>query len=351
MSIRVMTRVWEHSGHKGSNLLLMLALADNANDDGIAWPGQKYLADKIRMSERTVRRLVGELVESGELEVLEQGGSGPRATTMYRITVRDKADKMTAIENDQGGQDDLPKADTRVRKGGHSYVRRTVIEPSDKPSYTPHTPQGGDVNASDVSDTPGDDPAETTKPKRRKAGELLPEDAERFDRWWAIYPRKEAKATARRAWDRIRPDNDLTDQMITAVSVQAKANDWEQPDRRQFIPLPASWLNAERWNDEVPVAGAGVTVETRPVGSTGRYTPTRDNSREAAVQRAQARATPEWTRERLAEAGLPVTEQQWHEYTTGAADTRWRDVLTGEQMEALNAAFRRLVNLEMTALG
>jgi hypothetical protein len=34
MSIRVMTKVWDHSTQKGSTLLLLLALADHAADDG-----------------------------------------------------------------------------------------------------------------------------------------------------------------------------------------------------------------------------------------------------------------------------------------------------------------------------
>ena len=39
MSIRVMTQVWDTSEQKGSALLLLLALADHAADDGFCWPG------------------------------------------------------------------------------------------------------------------------------------------------------------------------------------------------------------------------------------------------------------------------------------------------------------------------
>jgi len=39
MSIKVMSYVWEASKAKGSELLLLLAIADHAADDGYCWPG------------------------------------------------------------------------------------------------------------------------------------------------------------------------------------------------------------------------------------------------------------------------------------------------------------------------
>lgn len=70
MSIRVMSTVWEQSDQSGSSLLLLLALADHADDDGYCWPTTKHLAKKIRMSVRTVIRMVGALEQEGELHVI-----------------------------------------------------------------------------------------------------------------------------------------------------------------------------------------------------------------------------------------------------------------------------------------
>jgi hypothetical protein len=67
MSIRRMTAVWEQSAHKGNELLLLLALADNANDDGYCWPSIDTLAGKTRLSRSTVIRLCEKVEESGEL--------------------------------------------------------------------------------------------------------------------------------------------------------------------------------------------------------------------------------------------------------------------------------------------
>jgi len=74
MSIRVMTKVWDTSQQSGSALLLLLALADHAADDGFCWPGVERLAHKIRMSERSVTRLLKTLEEDGDLHVIRQNG-------------------------------------------------------------------------------------------------------------------------------------------------------------------------------------------------------------------------------------------------------------------------------------
>jgi hypothetical protein len=85
VSIKIMTRVWEESKQGGSKLLLLLAIADNANDDGYCWPGQEYLAKKIRMSKKSIPRLVKELQNDGELFV--NGRSGNGLSTEYVVLV------------------------------------------------------------------------------------------------------------------------------------------------------------------------------------------------------------------------------------------------------------------------
>jgi hypothetical protein len=70
-----------------------------------------------------------------------------------------------------------------------------------------------------------------------------------FNGFWLAYPRKEGKASALKAWRRIRPNMDQADRILTAVMLQTK-NNWHGREK-QYIPLPASWLNGERWEDEI----------------------------------------------------------------------------------------------------
>ena len=62
MSIKVMSIIWERSERSGSELLLLLALADHADDSGACYPSVSRLAAKTRMSERSVQYMLRSLV-------------------------------------------------------------------------------------------------------------------------------------------------------------------------------------------------------------------------------------------------------------------------------------------------
>ena len=72
---------------------------------------------------------------------------------------------------------------------------------------------------------------------------------ERFDRFWAVYPKKTAKQGALSAWQKLKPDNELTEKILLALERQKKSVQWQR-DNGQYIPYPASWLNGRRWEDE-----------------------------------------------------------------------------------------------------
>jgi hypothetical protein len=68
MSVRTMARVWEHSQQTGTHLLMMLAIADFADDDGRAYPSVNTLAKKCRMKPRNANVILAALRASGELK-------------------------------------------------------------------------------------------------------------------------------------------------------------------------------------------------------------------------------------------------------------------------------------------
>lgn len=84
MSVRTMAKVWEVSQHSGTQLLMLLAIADFADDDGIAWPSVDTLAKKCRTTPRNANLVLAALRASGELQVaLNQGHGG---SNRYRLT-------------------------------------------------------------------------------------------------------------------------------------------------------------------------------------------------------------------------------------------------------------------------
>ena len=83
MSIRTMDRVWKNSMQSGGKLLLLLAIADFANDKGMAYPGIDTLAEKTRQSRRTVQRQLAEL--EAEQEIAIEPGTGRSNTNTYWV--------------------------------------------------------------------------------------------------------------------------------------------------------------------------------------------------------------------------------------------------------------------------
>lgn len=71
-----------------------------------------------------------------------------------------------------------------------------------------------------------------------------------FAAWYDAYPRHEGKGQARKAYATARkkasPETLLAG--ARAASVRYATSD------RQFVPLPATWLNGERWLDETQIA-------------------------------------------------------------------------------------------------
>ena len=95
--------------------------------------------------------------------------------------------------------------------------------------------------------------------KKEKEGENKIEnkkksyDADGFAAFWAAYPKKAGKADALKAWNKLKPDVVLQEQMGKALEVQKQSQQWRK-DGGQYIPMPATWLNGRRWEDEAPQA-------------------------------------------------------------------------------------------------
>lgn len=76
MSFEVTGRVWRESRAGGSGRLVLLALAELADADGVCWPSMEVLCRRVGLSARQVGRLVAGLVGDGELEMQKGGGMG-----------------------------------------------------------------------------------------------------------------------------------------------------------------------------------------------------------------------------------------------------------------------------------
>jgi hypothetical protein len=72
-----------------------------------------------------------------------------------------------------------------------------------------------------------------------------------FDAFWQAYPRKTAKPQAAKAFARLRPDDTLLSEMLSALTLQSQSDQWQR-EGGQFVPHASTWINNRRWEDQMP---------------------------------------------------------------------------------------------------
>ncbi len=145
MSLEVLTAIWRNPPCKGGELLCLLAIADNADDDGYAWPSVATVAKKAAMQERGAQKCIKRLAEAG-LITIKQGG-GRNKTNAYQITtngIGPEADhknpeqytpsQRTGFRDENPVQRDINPvpADAKPRPSGHPNSQEPPKEPPSK---------------------------------------------------------------------------------------------------------------------------------------------------------------------------------------------------------------------------
>src|SRR5689334_12023137 len=140
MSVKVMSLIWERGPFEGGALLVMLALADWANDEGECWPAVPTIAEKARMGERNARYVLKKLEGDGWLGRLE--GRGRRHSNTYFLNLqklqalppRKKGQKVQGSATAEKGQTALLKPAIEERKPARAVAPEPSMEPSTETS-------------------------------------------------------------------------------------------------------------------------------------------------------------------------------------------------------------------------
>ena len=203
MSIRVMTEVWKTSLPTTEKMVL-LVIADHASDDGTeAWPSQATIAKKCSISVRTVQRSVNTLVRHGYLRLEKRAGGSvdcreDRRPNRYTIILsRLRGDKMP------------PR-----KSVGNEVTLTPATGRQSRPMNHPLQP---------------------------------PKELSQFNEFWDIYPVKKAKGKAQDAYTKAL-------KKATHAEIMKGVKKYSKDPHRDpnFTAHPATWLNQERWLDEMP---------------------------------------------------------------------------------------------------
>lgn len=224
MSIALMTEVWRLD-LPPSDKMVLLALADAANDDGVTWmaleskEGVKLdLIKKTSLSRRAIQGALKRLCEAGYLSRVDRPGKGVIWTVKGCTSCAPQ--EMRPAADAPGGAAGAPK-----------------------PSTNPHTSSEGKPSSEDA----------------RTAS---------FDVFWKAYPAKTGKGAARRAFEaaarKIRKDGgDPLGVMLAALDRAVASARWNDPTYTK--PNPDTWLSQERWEDDYGPPADGRSRQTSTV--------------------------------------------------------------------------------------
>lgn len=151
MSVKVMAAVWELDLAQTEKLVL-LALADHADDVGRCWPSLVRVAWKSGLGHRQTQRVVRKLVEK-KLLVAVAGKSGGRGSTIIYEVHAQKGVKLTPFDSyrrnflsRKGGLRDADRATLEVEKGD------MAVSPEPSLNRTTNQPSGNTQNESAGAD-------------------------------------------------------------------------------------------------------------------------------------------------------------------------------------------------------
>jgi len=232
MSLRAMLWALEHAPVQNpARLVVLLALADRASDDGTAaWPTVAWLAQRARCSERSVQRYLQALQE--EDRVIRPGDQ-----ELVSHIRRDRRQRVWDLVMDAparpltGRQTVTPSEEHGVTAGaprGDSAVADGVTLLSPEPSFTPY---GSETVL------------EPSNAREARGTETAP--AITFEAFYAAYPWHTGRQAAVKAWTKAVKAADPADIVAGACRYAADTN--RDP---AFTKQPATWLNQGCWDDD-----------------------------------------------------------------------------------------------------
>lgn len=151
------------------------------------------------------------------------------------------------------------------------YTRKALKKlAKQSPEKTGHPPEKDRVDVDTDIDTDVDTDTDETPLDEQVAdlnlddlGDIFKATPEDFDKFWFEYPKKKNKKAAIKAWGVMCKSKDCPELSVVldAVKLQRASHDWTK-EKGQFIPYPATWINAGGWMNEEPEVGDNQTSDT-----------------------------------------------------------------------------------------
>lgn len=232
-------------------------LARLCGNEDRCWPSQRYLAEQLGVSLRSIQNYLQCLEKIGFIAI-RPGRDGE--TNTYQLLPHPLIQQELFQRSDCGSTDN-------VKFAGRAAKSASVIKREEKKN-TPLTPQqGGSV----------DRPAPSSNAWKQEAMAA-------FDRVWSVWPVQEARTMALRWWLRLWRLRSLPS--LDAILASVRSHIAQNPRwKRGFVPFLATWLKGRRWEDPMPTEPSCSVNASHP-------TPKPESAKPLGLQGEKANSKP-----------------------------------------------------------
>ena len=247
---------------------ILVVLANYANEKEECFPSQKLLAERCAMNDRSVRRCLLGLENLGLIErVSRKRSDGTYTSDLYKLNINQPAAIKTAshqrsITTSSSGLLRHHPADTEtghepsLRTNHHSIYPSTDFDPTSKSKSSAFVVKQNINTTTKLSNHPKE-LSSLTKEQNNNLSLLPTSDLhltkktksvweDDFEKFWAAYPKKIGKATAKTAYIKLKLS---IESVLRTLSWQRNTPQWKS-EGGKYIPYPATYLNQGRYEDE-----------------------------------------------------------------------------------------------------
>lgn len=218
-----------------------------SNKTGECTATNNYFARLFKITTKTVSRLIQNLKNSGYIRVIinYKDDSKEVSSRIIKIIGQGYFSKQKDIdENVNRGSLPEQKEIKKINEEGiDKNVNRGI--PQNVHRYPSNCPEGIPQNVQD-NNTSSNNKYTPYNPPREDNDNYL----HRFERFWQAYPKKQNKKKVESWFKRNKPSDELMKIILEKLELFKKTEQWNK-NNKQFIPMPTTWLNGRRWEDEI----------------------------------------------------------------------------------------------------
>lgn len=267
-----------------SELVFYVLIVGLSHDKGYCHAMNKTLGDIRGKNLRTVQRVIDSLRKKEYIRVsfvdyVNEQGNQYKQRRLFPLKY---------VKTDVGGMTKLSWVHDRNVMGARQNCHGGTTEMSGIPMTKM---SGNDNNNKRNIYICANDDLRTSSPShsesdKHKAAEQKKENL--FSQFWAAYPKKRGKVAAKRAFLKVKHMEQAFPVMMKALERQKVLPDW-QKDGGQYIPYPSTWLNGERWQDDLnalPPAAPSSRSSWGGRSAAGEISEAEQRARDEAARRA-----------------------------------------------------------------